>query len=219
MRIGELSDSGLKKRRVGSLRRVTVAAPTYLGLRRILARPADLTTHECILRLNAGPERWVFRRSEQVEVHGRFRTDNATARNIAAAQGRGAASAPLWQVRSFLDRGILESVLADHEPTPIPVLLVWPATFGLPRRTRVLIDFVAGKLSFAGLLPLQSGRHCRFSHRLALEHVPIICTRNPHGGSNWRLGGRSVVERMSRWRGRGDEWFVRQAFAEMPSVC
>jgi hypothetical protein len=52
-----------------------------------------------------------------------------------------------------------------------------------------------------------------------LEHVPIICTRNPHGGSNWRLGGRSVVERMSRWRGRGDEWFVRQAFAEMPSVC
>src|SRR5450755_351131 len=54
---------------------------------------------------------------------------------------------------------------------------------------------------------------------LPLEHVPIICTRNPHGGSNWRLGGRSVVERMSRWRGRGDEWFVRQAFAEMPSVC
>ena len=49
------------------------------------------------------------------------------------------------------------------------------------------------------------------------EHVPIICTHSLHDGSSWRPGGHSAVERMSRWRGRGEEWFVRQVFAEMPS--
>jgi site-specific DNA recombinase len=38
-----------------------------------------------------------------------------------------------------------------------------------------------------------------------LEHVPIICTHSPHDGSSWRPGGRSAVERMNRWRGRGEE--------------
>ena len=40
---------------------------------------------------------------------------------------------------------------------------------------------------------------------LALEHVPIICTHSLHDGSSWRHGGRSTVERMNRWRGRGEE--------------
>ena len=53
---------------------------------------------------------------------------------------------------------------------------------------------------------------------LGLEHVPIICTHSLHDGSSWQPGGRSTVERMSRWRGRGEEWFVRQVFAEMPSA-
>jgi chaperonin GroEL len=38
-----------------------------------------------------------------------------------------------------------------------------------------------------------------------LEHVPIICTHSLHDGSSWRPGGRSAVERMNRWRGRGEE--------------
>src|ERR1700675_3567358 len=80
----------------------------------------------------------------------------------------------------------------------------------LAQELRELIDAAKGKTAHVGR---------RGAGPVPLKHVPIICTRNPHGGSNWRLGGRSVVERMGRWRGRGDEWFVRQAFAEMPSVC
>jgi hypothetical protein len=57
-----------------------------------------------------------------------------------------------------------------------------------------------------------------YTHMYWLEHVPIICTHSLHDGSSWQLGGRSAMERMSRWRGRGEEWFVRQVFAEMPSA-
>jgi DNA-binding transcriptional LysR family regulator len=150
VRIGELADSSLTARRIAMLRRVTFAAPGYLACHGRPSRPCDLRDHACIVRtLAQAPLRWSFRdgdHEELVEVHPRFSSTSAAACNEAVAQALGIGIAPLWQVRSLLDSGRIELVLADFEPEPTPVHLVWPSRNLLPARTRSLIDFLAARL-------------------------------------------------------------------------
>ncbi|MFX7824721.1 LysR substrate-binding domain-containing protein, partial [Acinetobacter baumannii] len=49
IRVGEVTDPGLIARRIGLVRRVTVATPAYLGRRRAPACPGDLADHDCIV--------------------------------------------------------------------------------------------------------------------------------------------------------------------------
>jgi DNA-binding transcriptional LysR family regulator len=150
VRIGALPDSGLIARRIGSLRRVLCAAPGYLATHGRPVHPTDLVRHACILRLDTGAsETWTLREGDaavRVVARGRFRSNNATARNEAAALGAGITLAPHWQVRPLLDEGRLDLVLTEYEPQPIPLHLIWPASPRLPRRTRVLADLLTSRL-------------------------------------------------------------------------
>ena len=158
VRIGALPDSGLIARRIGALRRILCAAPGYLAKYGRPLRPADLTQHACILRLNTGAsETWTLRDGgapAPISVRGRFRSDNATARNEAAALGAGISLAPLWQVRPPLDEGRLDLILTEYEPQAIPLHLIWPVGPRLPRRTRVLADILTSRLREA-VMPAQ----------------------------------------------------------------
>lgn len=158
VRIGALPDSGLIARPIGGLRRIMCAAPGYLAKYGRPVRPADLTQHACILRLNTGAsETWRLREGNTpacVSVRGRFRSDNATARNEAAALGAGIILAPLWQVQTLLEEGRLDLILTEYEPQPIPLHLLWPAVPRLPRRTRVLADLLVARLREA-VMPAQ----------------------------------------------------------------
>jgi DNA-binding transcriptional LysR family regulator len=150
VRIGTLPDSSLIARRIGGLRRVLCAAPGYLATHGRPHRPADLVDHQCILRRSPlATETWALREdgvSAAIEVHGRFRSDNATARNEAAALGLGINLAPLWQVRALLDEGRLDLILVEHEPPPVPLHLVWPASPIQARRTRAVANVLASRL-------------------------------------------------------------------------
>jgi DNA-binding transcriptional LysR family regulator len=150
VRIGTLPDSSLIARRIGGLRRVLCAAPGYLAAHGRPHRPADLVHHQCILRrAPLATETWTLREdgaSAAVEVRGRFRSDNATARNEAAALGLGINLAPLWQARPLLDEGRLDLVLVEHEPPPVPLHLVWPASPTQSRRTQAVANVLASRL-------------------------------------------------------------------------
>jgi DNA-binding transcriptional LysR family regulator len=148
VRLGELPNSNLRARRVTEFRRVLFAAPEYLAARGTPVDPPDLAQHECILRKDPLREVWEFGPDGgAVEVRGRLRANDADACNRAAAAGCGIARAPLWQVRSLVDSGAVEVVLAGFEPKPVPVHLVWGAGRSLPRRVRALIDFLAERIA------------------------------------------------------------------------
>jgi DNA-binding transcriptional LysR family regulator len=148
VRLGKLPDSNLRARQVAEFRRVLFAAPKYLAARGYPVDPSDLAKHECILRKDPLREVWEFGMDGRaVEVHGRLRANDADACNTAAAAGYGIARAPLWQVRSLVDSGAVEIVLAEFEPPPVPVHLVWLAGRSLPRRVRALIDFLAERIA------------------------------------------------------------------------
>jgi DNA-binding transcriptional LysR family regulator len=148
VRLGELPDSNLRARRVTEFRRVLFASREYLIARGYPVDPSDLANHECILRKDPLRDIWAFGTDERpVQVHGRLRANDAAACNMAAAAGHGIARAPLWQVRSLVDSGAVDVVLAEFEPKPVPVHLVWVAGRSLPRRVRALIDFLAERIA------------------------------------------------------------------------
>jgi DNA-binding transcriptional LysR family regulator len=150
IRIGELPDSNLKARRLAVLRRVVFAAPSYLAAHGSPRQPQDLEHHECIVRTAARDgNAWPFLvggRLRTVGVKGRFRTNGALAANEAAVQALGIANAPLWQVKSLVDRGAVKLLLTRFEPPYVPIHAVWPATRLLPAKTQLFVDFFASRL-------------------------------------------------------------------------
>jgi DNA-binding transcriptional LysR family regulator len=149
IRLGELPASRLHARQLGMLRMVTIGAPGYFARHGRPRMPADLPKHACILRRTANvPQRWDYRRGgrkQAVEVRGRFSADNAAACNAAVVAGLGIGVAALWQVRSLLDQGRLETVLDDWQLPGLPLHIVWSPSKQLPARTRAFIDFVAAR--------------------------------------------------------------------------
>jgi DNA-binding transcriptional LysR family regulator len=151
VRIGETPNSALIARRLGAVRRVIVAAPSYLSGRDQPLCPSDLRSHQCVVR--HGPNesaRWTFRvggREESVLVRGRFETDSVGAAIEAVVQGLGIGIYTYWQVRDLIDQGRLQLLLTDCEPNPLPVQALWVATPHLPARTRLFIEFLATHLA------------------------------------------------------------------------
>src|SRR5215471_5185624 len=91
IRVGTLRDSRLAARRIGSNRRVLVAAPAYLAARGAPKHPRDLGAHTClILDLGQYAESWnLIERNTRhgVRVAGPLRSNHAIAVRDACAAG------------------------------------------------------------------------------------------------------------------------------------
>jgi DNA-binding transcriptional LysR family regulator len=147
VRIGEMADSALKARRLGLLRRATLAAPVYLARHGRPRHPSELTRHQCVIRTtDRDPYAWPFRingRPKSIRVGGRLRTNSTASGNAAVACGAGIGNAPLWQVRDLVDSGAVEPILVEYETPPVPIRAVWPGTKMLAAKTRLFVDFLA----------------------------------------------------------------------------
>ncbi len=143
LRLGELEDSDLLARRLGTFRTVVVASPRYLRRHRPPRTPAEIDAHACVGYLRNGAALpWRFREGRRA-VHGRLRTDSGAALVHAALAGAGLVQVfDLW-VRDEVARGALEYVLVDHEPAPRPISALYPRSRYAMPRVRAFVDFVA----------------------------------------------------------------------------
>jgi len=150
VRIREMPDSGLMTRRLGELRVVAFASPGYLARHGRPKHPDDLVRHQCVLRHAQGSsETWTFRvggRRRKVRVQGRFRSDSAAATHAAVASGLGIGLTPLWQIRTLVDRGVVEIVLERFEDAKIAIHAVWPSSKMPSAKTRLFVDALAAHL-------------------------------------------------------------------------
>lgn len=143
IRIGTLKDSALKARRIGSAERFCVASTGYLAEHPPPIHPQDLRDHQCIVyTLASAANSWSFRNVDVV-VHGRFRVNTPDGVRSAALDGIGIAYAPGWLFEDALADGRLQSLLAEHHGSPMPIQFVYAANRLLPRRARVFMDFIA----------------------------------------------------------------------------
>lgn len=151
IRVGEVTDPGLIARRIGTVRRVTVASPAYLKRRGVPKTPAYLADHDCIVytRLASG-NRWTFETQtgpETVAVKGRFRVDNSEGVREAVLGGLGIAVIPSYAFRDELETGAVRELLKRFEPRRLPMHAVHPSRRLVPLKVRALIDYFADEFA------------------------------------------------------------------------
>lgn len=145
IRIGMLPDSSLIARQVGSMRRLTVAAPSYLGRSSALEQPKDLLNHNCVRVWREGATAWAFEangKAISVAVRGNLSFNQVAAAAGACVAGLGVGTFFAYQVAPYVASGALQVVLSSFETPPRPIHIVYPEARWLPVRTRVFIDFM-----------------------------------------------------------------------------
>jgi DNA-binding transcriptional LysR family regulator len=156
VRIGALSNQSLVARRLGQVRRVTVASPDYLARSGTPSKPAELAGHELIMSTSVrSVAEWRFReggREHVVRYSPRLRVNDVEAMLAASCDGFGIARALSYQVEPLLRAGALQRVLADFEPEPLPVHLVLPSSRHMPPRLRAFVDFAVARFAALAVL-------------------------------------------------------------------
>ncbi|QLL63749.1 LysR family transcriptional regulator [Sinorhizobium mexicanum] len=152
LRIAHLTDSTMIGIRVGEVRRVLCAAPSYLDNTSAIESPSDLSDHSCIALAQFGQESWSFPPREgggsQRLVHIKPRlTINGVAGVVASAlEGNGVTRVFSYQIAEYVKRGELRIVLAADEPPPLPVHIVAPEGRLSVPKVRAFVDFAVPRL-------------------------------------------------------------------------
>jgi DNA-binding transcriptional LysR family regulator len=140
---------GLVARKIGSVRYVLVASPSYLAKNGMPAEPADLPAHCCLYPGHgAFGADWQMHRGERsatVTVASRITLNNSLAIVTAAEGGGGIGLVPDFAARAALDAGRVVPVLPDwrfQAPYARDVSLVWMPGRHVPHKVRVFVDYL-----------------------------------------------------------------------------
>ncbi|MFC2968537.1 LysR family transcriptional regulator [Acidimangrovimonas pyrenivorans] len=151
VRIGPLADSVFIARKVGEVRRIVCASPSYLAERGTPAAPGELSALDAITFQNLmSPRDWRFgsgRQERTVPVHSRLVVNTAEAAVDAAVDGLGFTRVLSYQAAAAIRAGRLVPLLQDHEPAPWPVHLLYEPRPLLPQKLRAFLDFAAPRLA------------------------------------------------------------------------
>lgn len=173
VRGGELADSTLVARRVGTLHFMTCAAPSYIARHGRPLHPKDLLQHRCINYFSPKTGKicdWEFiRESEKVsiKVMGQVALNDSNAYLAASLTGIGIAQLPSCIVRSYMQSGQLEPLLEDWCVDPLPLHVMYPQNRHLSAKVRAFVEWVAE------LLAERSANQCH----------PADCKNSPRTGA------------------------------------
>ena len=146
IRLGSLSDSGLKTRRIGSFQRHLVAAPSYLEGRPPIDTLDTLRTCDFISFAMLPDEIDLTDGTETVNFapeNIRLEVDSVAAAKSAVCHGLGIQRLPISAIRQELQNGTLVEVLPTWRPPQLGVYAVWPGGGPEKKLTRMLIDYLS----------------------------------------------------------------------------
>jgi DNA-binding transcriptional LysR family regulator len=131
VRTGDMPDSSLVAKKLGTARRIWCASPAYLAKRGTPQRPADLKDHDCIVRGDTIDNVvWTFVRGKDVEavpVKARICANVMSYCVLAAVAGLGVAQLPDGLVRREIEAGRLVAVLDEYAVDRSGIYLVFPS--------------------------------------------------------------------------------------------
>lgn len=171
IRGGELIDSTLVARRIGSINFVTCGAPAYFERHGTPQTLAELQEHQAVHYFSARTGRiidWdhvVDGQLQHVKVPGSIAVNDAEAYMALALQGFGLVQAARFMALPYLERGELIEILPQWRPEPLPISVLYPQNRHLSPKVRAFSDWAA---ELFAQCPLLSGRD--------EEYVPGVCT-------------------------------------------
>lgn len=155
VRIGELPDSSLVARRIGTTQRVLVASRRYLRSRpkgsRLPRRPEDLREHNCIVYTELSTRHaWTFTAGPgadaevghqvTVRVEGNLQTNSSEVIRAAVLSGMGIGFSPTWLFDEDMSRGELQVLLPQWPAPALPIHAVSPIQRRQSAKVRAFVD-------------------------------------------------------------------------------
>lgn len=151
VRFGNLRSSGLIARRLGTLRRILVAAPAYLAQHGTPETPEELSTHRQVRFSWAATDDTMPLTgpagSLHVAVQTSFLANNTFVLTKALVAGLGLGGAQVPQIRAELATGKLVQVMPAYQYTSLDVHAVFPTSHFLPAKVRAFTDHLKSALS------------------------------------------------------------------------
>jgi len=143
IRIGELADSNLIGRRLGTSHIVMCASPDYLEKHGEPNSPAELEHHDGFSYSYAGSALWVFDgKQTPVKMNYRLRANNGDVLVKAAIDGLGVLLTPRFIGDPAIAQGLLKPILSNYRLESAGIYAVYQQQRHLPQRIRILIDYL-----------------------------------------------------------------------------
>jgi len=161
IRIGNLLDSSLVARRVGTMQFMLVASPDYLKTYGTPQIPDDLQRHQAVhfFSSKTGKVRNFILEHEGAELEiptiRKLVINNGDAIVSAALAGIGICQLPSFMVQGYLTEGKLEKVLGDYGAGSLPINALYPQNRHLSSKVRAFIEWVAELFAECTLLQKQ----------------------------------------------------------------
>jgi DNA-binding transcriptional LysR family regulator len=152
LRIGHLPDSSLIAIRIGEVRQVICATPSYLAGKAPIRELADLSSHQITALTTFGLDDWSFEPADpdaeipHVPIAPRLIVNTVDAAIGSALEGNGLTRLFSYQVADEVRDGALEVVLPDVESPALPVHIVTPERRLAVPKVRAFVDFAVPRL-------------------------------------------------------------------------
>ncbi len=144
--LGDLDDTSMVARKLGSSPMVICASPEYLAKHGTPKTPEDLYQHSCLINWASTPRnKWKFKGKIgyiTVSVSGRMQSNVADANRIAAINGLGLVMLATYVVGRDIERGKLIPVLENYVLPPLDIHAVYPHRKYLSAKVRRFLDFL-----------------------------------------------------------------------------
>jgi len=147
IRIGDLDDSSLVARKLGTTSLLVCAAPSYLHEYGEPTDPQQLPDHRCIIDSNHPTgTRLTFRDAENdvtIDVSAKLMVNSARAARELALLGAGISYLPSFAIAEDIAEGRLRRLLPDHGSMPLGIYAVYPHRRHLSAKVRLFIEHLA----------------------------------------------------------------------------
>jgi len=152
LRFGQLEDSALICRKLTECVFQTVASPQYVSQHGKPETPSDLTHHNCLIYASSkSSTHWPYimpnGKEINVNTRGKLVCNDGLLIVKAALEGRGIAFGPSIIFHPAIEEGKLDLLLSEFYRPPVSISALYPSKRNLPRKVRVLIDYLADHLS------------------------------------------------------------------------
>lgn len=149
IRVGELKDSGLIARKIGTHTLINCASPGYLSRFGMPIRLEELSQHAMVHysqqlgQASPGFEYFDGRQCHYVHTGGVVTVNSTETYRAACLAGLGIIQVPAAGIQTLLERGELVEVLHRFPARSMPIHLLYPHRRNVARRVRVFMEWLS----------------------------------------------------------------------------
>ena len=147
IRLGQLEDSSMMAKRLGSRTQYVCASPSYVSTYGLPHTLSELDQHNCLI---GTLDYWRFQekgKARNVRIKGNLSCNSGHALVDAAIKGLGIIQLPDYYVNPFIASGELVSLLENNRQADEGIWALYPHNRHLSPKVRMLLDFLGDELA------------------------------------------------------------------------